>query len=113
MLRITVVTDEQGLVIRLEGRLAGFAIQEAERGWQERCAEHPDRPVRVDLRAVTFIDEEGKLFLKRAYQAGADILTAGCLTRAYVEEIMQSGRNRLQNLKEEKPVEDTLQERSS
>jgi anti-anti-sigma regulatory factor len=92
MLRVTISIDEAGPVIRLEGRLAGSAIQEAERGWQETCAEHPDQPVRVDLRAVTFINEEGKLFLKKAYQAGADFLTAGCLTRAYVEEIMQSGR---------------------
>ncbi len=97
MLRVTISIDEAGPVLRLEGRLAGSVIQEAERGWQDTCAEHPDRPVRVDLRAVTFIDEEGKLFLKRAYQAGAAFLTSGCLTRAYVEEIMGSGRNNLES----------------
>lgn len=96
MLRITISIGEAGPILQLEGRLAGSAIQEAERCWQSARVEHPGQPLRVDLRAVTFIDEEGKLFLKRAYQAGAAFLTSGCLTRAYVEEIMRSGSNSLE-----------------
>lgn len=91
MLRITVATDEQGPVMRLEGRLAGSAIMEVERCWQSACAEHPEQTLRVDLRAVTFIDEKGKSFLKHAFLQGARFLSAGCLTRAYVEEIRCAG----------------------
>jgi hypothetical protein len=91
MLRITVHIDETGPIVQLEGRLAGPVIIEAERCWQATRFEHPDRPLRIDLRAVTFLDKEGKAFLKRAFRQGAGFLSSGCLTRAYVEEIMRSG----------------------
>ena len=92
MLRITVHIDETGPTLQLEGRLAGQAILEAERCWVATRAEHPDRPLRIDLRAVTFMDQEGKSFLTRVFQQGASFLSSGCLTRAYVEEIMRSGQ---------------------
>jgi anti-anti-sigma regulatory factor len=92
MLRITVHTDETGPIVQLEGRLAGLVILEAERCWQATHAAHPGRPIRIDLRAVTFLDKEGKAFLKQAFQQGAGFLSSGCLTRSYVEEIMQSGQ---------------------
>lgn len=91
MLRVTVATDEQGPVMRLEGRLAGPALVEVEHCWQCALAEHPEQAPRVDLRAVTFIDEKGKSFLKHAFLQGARFLSAGCLTRAYVEEIRCAG----------------------
>ena len=90
MLRITVHTDETGPTLQLEGRLAGSAIKEAERCWKATRAAHQDRSLRLDLRAVTFVDKEGKLFLKQAYQQGAGFLSSGCLVRSYVEEIMNS-----------------------
>jgi hypothetical protein len=91
MLRISVHTDEAGPTLQLEGRLSGPAIREAQRCWQATRAIHPDRPLRVDLRAVTFMDGEGKAFLKQVYLQGANFLSSGCLTRAYVEEITDSG----------------------
>lgn len=92
MLRITVHTDDMGTMVQLEGRLAGPVILEAERCWQATRAAHPDRPIRIDLRAVTFLDKEGKAFLKQAFQQGAGFLSKGCLMRSYVEEIMRSGQ---------------------
>lgn len=92
MLRITVHTDDMGTMVQLEGRLAGPAILEAERCWQATRAAHPDRPIRIDLRAVTFLDKEGKAFLKQAFQQGAGFLSKGCFMRSYVEEIMRSGQ---------------------
>ena len=92
MLRVTVHIDERGPIVQLEGRLAGPVILEAERCWQATRAAHPDRPIRIDLRAVTFLDKEGKAFLKQAFQQGAGFLSKGCLMRSYVEEIMRSGQ---------------------
>jgi hypothetical protein len=92
MLRINVHTDDMGTMVQLEGRLAGPVILEAERCWQATRAAHPDRPIRIDLRAVTFLDKEGKAFLKQAFQQGAGFLSKGCLMRSYVEEIMRSGQ---------------------
>ena len=90
MLRITVHTDESGSTLQMEGRLAGPAVNEAERCWQLTCAENPGRPRRLDLRGVTFLDQEGKSFLNRVFHQGASFLSSGCLTRAYVEEITRS-----------------------
>lgn len=103
MLRVTTHIDDTMVTLQLEGRLAGPAIIEAERCWQVTCVEFPGRPCRLDLRGVTFLDQEGKAFLKRVFQQGASFLSSGCLTRAYVEEITRS-------CKEE--VEGTCEERS-
>ena len=92
MLRVTVHIDERGPIVQLEGRLAGPVVFEAERCWQATRIEHPDRPLRIDLRAVTFLDKEGKAFLQRAFRLGASFLSSGCLTRSYVEEIMRAGK---------------------
>jgi hypothetical protein len=96
MLRITVHTDESGSTLQVEGRLAGPAIIEAERCWQVTRTENPGRPRRLDLRGVTFLDQEGKSFLKRVFQQGASFLSSGCLTRAYVEEITRSCREEVE-----------------
>ena len=87
MLKVTVHIDDKALNLQMEGRLAGQAISEADRCWDAARVEHPERPLRIDLRAVTFIDREGIEFLTRAYQEGAGFLSSGCLTRAYVEEV--------------------------
>jgi hypothetical protein len=76
--------------VQLEGRLAGPVIIEAERCWQATRRDYPDRPIRIDLRAVTFLGKEGKAFLQQAFRQGASFLTSGCLTRSYVEEILRS-----------------------
>ncbi|GJL59296.1 MAG: hypothetical protein NPIRA03_21530 [Nitrospirales bacterium] len=92
MLRATTHIDDTMITLQLEGRLAGPAVIEAERCWQVACVDNPGRPGRLDLRGVTFLDQEGKSFLKRVFQQGAGFLSSGCLTRAYVEEITRSGK---------------------
>ncbi|MGP0593497.1 hypothetical protein ACTRXD_13315 [Nitrospira sp. T9] len=103
MIRVTTHIDDTMITLQLEGRLAGPAVIEAERCWREICAENPGRPRRLDLRGVTFLDQEGKAFLKRVFQQGAVFLSSGCLTRAYVEEITRSCKE---------DVEETCEERS-
>ncbi|MDT3778125.1 hypothetical protein PJI16_11215 [Nitrospira sp. MA-1] len=92
MLRVTPRIDETTITLQLEGRLAGPTVIEAERCWQVTCAENPGRSHRLDLRGVTYLDQEGKSFLNRVFQQGASFLSSGCLTRAYVEEITRSGK---------------------
>lgn len=96
MIRVTTHIDDTMITLQLEGRLAGPAVSEAERCWRETCAENPDRPRRLDLRGVTFLDQEGKSFLKRVFQQGASFLSSGCLTRAYVEEITRSSKEEVE-----------------
>jgi anti-anti-sigma regulatory factor len=92
MLRVTTHIDGTTITLQLEGRLTGPAVIEAERCWQVACVENPGQPMRMDLRAVTFIDQQGKSFLKNVFQQGASFLSSGCLTKAYVEEITRSGK---------------------
>ncbi|WNM58001.1 hypothetical protein [Candidatus Nitrospira allomarina] len=92
MLRVTAHVEDTTITLQLEGRLAGPTVIEAERCWQVTCAENPGRSRRLDLRAVTYLDQEGKAFLRRVFQQGASFLSSGCLTRAYVEEIIRSGK---------------------
>ncbi|HNP27972.1 MAG TPA: hypothetical protein PKK23_02930 [Nitrospirales bacterium] len=92
MLRVTAHVEDTTITLQLEGRLAGPSVIEAERCWQVTCAENPGRSRRLDLRGVTFLDQEGKSFLNRVFQQGASFLSSGCLTRAYVEEITRSGK---------------------
>ena len=105
MLRITVHKKETVATVQLEGRLAGLpAVTEVKRCWKNLRSEFPDWPLRIDLRAVTFIDREGKLFLQHAFHQGAGFLFSGCLTRAYVEEITGSAQNHGDGDKEERTV---------
>jgi hypothetical protein len=85
MLRITV--QEHGSLWRLQlsGRLAGAWVAETENTW--RTARVSGRPVEIDMREVTGIDEAGRCLLKAMNQAGARFIAKGVAMEALVEEI--------------------------
>lgn len=59
MLRITAISDAPSKTLRLEGRIAGNAVEELRRVCEESLADH-DHPVLVlDLGDVSFLDHEG------------------------------------------------------
>jgi hypothetical protein len=85
MLRITV--DDEGSLCRLHlaGRLAGAWVAETENTW--RSALISGRPVEIDMREVTGIDEAGRCLLQAMSQAGARFVAKGVAMEALVEEI--------------------------
>jgi len=85
MLKITTQTDATRIIFELEGRLAGPWVQEFEGCWQQAVS--ADQPVRVRLKAVTFIDEAGRKLLAKMHRQGAELVGGGCMTKAIVEEI--------------------------
>ena len=89
MLKITTRTDATGTIFELEGKLAGPWVQELEDCWQRRTI--ADRPVKMTLKAVTFIDEAGKTLLGKIYRQGAKLAGEGCMTRAIIEQITRGG----------------------
>ncbi|MBI3000934.1 MAG: hypothetical protein HYY46_21155 [Deltaproteobacteria bacterium] len=91
MLRIIIQTDATGTVFELQGKLAGPWVQELAGCWRNVAA-GSDRPVRVMLCAVTFIDEKGRDLLAEMYRRGAELVAEGCMTKAIVEEIRRGGR---------------------
>ena len=90
MLKITTRTDVTGTIFELEGRLAGAWVQELEDCWGK--AANSDRPVRVMVCAVTFIDDKGKTLLAEMHQHGAELVAEGCMNSAIIEEITQGGQ---------------------
>jgi hypothetical protein len=90
MLKITTQDDAAQTVFELEGKLAGPWVEELHDCW--RKVGGGDRPVKVLLCAVTFIDEQGIGLLTDMYRNGAKLVAEGCMTEAIVEEITRGGR---------------------
>jgi hypothetical protein len=92
MLKITTHVSDDATNITLEGRLAGPWIDELERCWLEAEHSAAGRPLIVDLRGVTFVEQEGKRLLARMCQAGAELVATGCCMRSIVEEAKNQPR---------------------
>jgi hypothetical protein len=86
MLKITTRIDATGTVFELEGKLAGPWVQELDECWG-KSAQY-DRPVRVLLCAVSFIDDKGRELLTEMYRQGVELVAEGCMNKAVVEKIM-------------------------
>jgi len=87
MLKITTRSDPTGIILELEGKLAGPWVQELEGCWRE--ASDSERSVKVLLCAVTFIDDKGRDLLVEMYRRGAELVAEGCMNKAIVQDIMQ------------------------
>jgi anti-anti-sigma regulatory factor len=87
MLRITAHDNPATVIFRLEGRLAGNAVQELQKCWQQTIEASPHRPARFDLTDVTYVDAAGKEFLAARYSEGHELVAAGCLMKSVVAEI--------------------------
>ena len=92
MLKITTLTKANSTVLRLEGRLAGPWVQELERCWDSTVGTTTNRPLSMDLSAVTYVDSDGKDLLKKIHQQGGKLVASGCLTSCIVNEIVQVAR---------------------
>jgi anti-anti-sigma regulatory factor len=87
MLRITAHDHPRLLTFRLEGRLEGPWVEELEKCWRSTLASPSRLTVRVDLSAVTFIDDAGKAHLTAMHEQGAELIASDCETKAIVAEI--------------------------
>jgi len=88
MLRITVQEDGTVWRLKLSGRLAGPWVAETENTW--RSAPVSGRPVEIDMRDVTGIDEAGRYLRKAMNQAGARFIAKGVAIGALVDEITRT-----------------------
>ena len=93
MLMITTSDGAQGLSFRLEGQLAGPWVQELAAIWNLTLLSLPERPVCVDLAAVTYIDTDGFALLTLMARQGASINAPDSLNQSLVEEIKTSLRS--------------------
>ena len=93
MLKITVSQDEQGKTFALAGKLAGPWVRELEQCWSQTAPSDRETAV-IDLRETTYIDAGGKALLVSLCRQGATFRAGGCLTRAIVDDVTESCRNR-------------------
>jgi len=87
MFRITIHEDPGSVTFRLEGKLAGPWVPEAEDCWRRTRVRQRKPVLRFDLTGVTLIDAAGKVFLTAAHAQGVELVASGCLMRAIVAEI--------------------------
>jgi hypothetical protein len=93
MLKITVSRDTQGTTFALAGKLMGPWVRELEQCWAQTEPSERETAV-IDLRETTYIDADGKALLASLCQQGVTFRAGGCLTRAIVEDVTMSCRDR-------------------
>jgi anti-anti-sigma regulatory factor len=95
MLRITINETPETVAIILEGRLAGEWATELRRAWTEVAERVNARPVSVDLRSLTYADEDGKRVLREIEtQTGAALMATTPWTKHLVAEICDKNANK-------------------
>ncbi len=89
MLKITRRDEAGTAVIQVEGKLAGPWVKELEECWRS-VAEKPTHPVRVDLTAVSFIDETGEELLRTMWREQVELKATGCFNNCLIQAIRQA-----------------------
>jgi len=90
MMKIQAQELDGQLILQIEGRLAGAFVAELEHSWQAARADHPGRPVSVDLKSVTCIDRAGRYLLHLMHRNGVGFLHAGLAVQDILEQIMEA-----------------------
>jgi hypothetical protein len=92
MLKITVSRGTGSVVIKLEGRLVGPWVEEAEKAWKSLNGSSQREQLRVDLCGVMFVDAKGQELLARMHQAGAELAALGPMTN-YIVRGIEAGQD--------------------
>ena len=87
MLKITIIDTPTEQKLRLEGRLAEPELSELREVWHQACEARGARTCVVDLRGVTFIDENGEGALMRMKGNGAQFVACGVSTTHQLSEL--------------------------
>ena len=95
MLRITTENTRGSASLKLEGKLAGPWVDEAEHAWHKIVEGLSREPVLVDLCGVTFIDAEGKKLLRWMCEEGAVFASCGPDITATVEQAKREAMEEL------------------
>jgi ABC-type transporter Mla MlaB component len=86
MLKVTMNQVDSVETWELEGKLSGDWVKELGRCWGER---QPSNGIhlQVHLKAVSYIDADGKQLLAEMHRQGVKIRGCGCMTKAVVDDI--------------------------
>jgi len=101
MIRIDQVRSGATVSLNVEGTISGAWARELERYWIESRKLTGNLRVDVDLSGVTFIDDDGRMVLKRMLDGGAILRSAVVMNRAIIEELAQDQGSNGENAKED------------
>ena len=91
MLRITIQENENSMVIKLEGRIAGPYVAELSRVWGDRAPFPSTKKLTLDLHNVLNLDSYGRQVLREIYiQTNAELVTGTPWTQSLAQQIMRS-----------------------
>jgi hypothetical protein len=85
MLRITTSNFENTRSMKIEGRVIGPWVAELKKAWLESALRAQGKPIRVDLRAVSFADTEGRDLLLKMREEGAVLIGPS----AYIHQVLE------------------------
>jgi ABC-type transporter Mla MlaB component len=91
MLRVTKSDNANGFDLKLEGKLSGRWVDVLAQCWKQ-ALDSAGKPGRVDLTAVTYVDDGGMDLLGQMHREGASLHGATCLARGIVEDIQSVQR---------------------
>jgi hypothetical protein len=93
-LRITVHERESSIEVILEGRLAGPWVAELTRAWGETAPRLGNKALVLNLRDLTYSNDEGKQVLRQIVaQTNAEVLASNPLTKYLAQEISNPDAN--------------------
>ena len=90
MLRISVLCEPGITRMRLEGKLAHEWVTEARKTWAELLETGGDTEIVVDLLEVSFVDDAGHELLAEMRHADAELIAAGPLMSALIDDIEEA-----------------------
>ena len=90
MLRISVMNEPGIRRMKLEGKLAHEWMDEARKSWAELSEWRGETEIVVDLLNVSFVDDAGHQLLAEMRHAGAELMGAGPLMSALIDDIEEA-----------------------
>lgn len=87
MLRISVLTESGITRLKLEGKLAHEWVNEARKAWATMTEMNGSTDIIIDLLNVSFVDDEGQKLLADMRHSNAELMGAGPLISALIDEI--------------------------
>ena len=88
MIRINRIRERSRVRLLVEGTLSGAWVDELEKCWLEGTPR--EEQVGVDLSGVSYIDDKGRLLLKRMFSEGAELRATGVMIRGIIDEIVDA-----------------------
>lgn len=99
-MRVTIhQADGEGVIMKVEGKIAGRYVSALHQAWQVLGPSLGERKLVMDLRGVTHVDATGRDLLAAIHaQTGANFLADTPLTKYFAEEALQGVVTRSEHL---------------